>query len=80
MVLHRFTFNDYTESKGLPMLLFDLTNDLSHSFQGGNMAVSQQQGLTRVTGGGTFGPSFGVGNFKVSNALYEVVDHTYTFW
>ena len=64
-ILHRFTFNDYNADNGLPTLLFDLTNDLSHSFQKGSMELTHMAGMIRVTGKGMFTPSFGIGNFKV---------------
>ncbi|EJU00163.1 alpha-1-2-mannosidase family protein [Dacryopinax primogenitus] len=67
--IHRFTTNWSAQS---PVLLFDLTNDLSHSFQGnGNLNIqtltAQRQGqtITRLTGGGEWNPSFGIGTYDV---------------
>ncbi|KZT52739.1 glycoside hydrolase family 92 protein [Calocera cornea HHB12733] len=67
--IHRFTVNSSIED---PVLLFDLTNDLGHSFQGnGNLDIvrmaNEQQGqkITRLTGSGEWIPSFGIGTYNV---------------
>ncbi|TKA64136.1 hypothetical protein B0A49_09055, partial [Cryomyces minteri] len=68
--LYRFTFpNSGTaapksqlanETPLSPLILVDLT-DLSDSRSGGNVSVNPQTG--RMTGNGTFAPSFGVGSY-----------------
>jgi putative alpha-1,2-mannosidase len=75
VALHRYTYSN-TSSTVPATLLLDLTNDLSHSFSGdGQLSISAVQKTTtataagsvvRVTGGGRFIPSFGLGNYKVS--------------
>ncbi|KAA1467436.1 alpha-1,2-mannosidase, putative subfamily [Dentipellis sp. KUC8613] len=66
--LHRLTFNAASSSPAT--LLLDLTNDLSHSFHNGSIQIAQPangsaNGTTRITGGGNFSPSFGIGNYNV---------------
>ncbi|KAF7308199.1 Alpha-1-2-mannosidase family protein [Mycena chlorophos] len=71
--LHRFTYPSGTKE---PILLLEVTRDLSGSYRApGNYTVSPAtHGGVRVTGGGTFGPSFGEGQY----AVYFCMDTTAT--
>ncbi|KAJ7227841.1 glycosyl hydrolase family 92-domain-containing protein [Mycena haematopus] len=63
--LHRFTYPNGTEQL---LFLLDATRDLSGSYQGnGQVTVSPNPTTngTRVTGRGTFSPSFGEGSYQV---------------
>ncbi|KAF8176245.1 alpha-1,2-mannosidase, putative subfamily [Mycena galopus ATCC 62051] len=61
--LHRFTYPSGTEEL---LFLLDATRDLSGSYQGGGqVTVSPTTCGTRVTGSGTFVPSFADGTYKV---------------
>ncbi|KAJ7464473.1 alpha-1,2-mannosidase, putative subfamily [Mycena latifolia] len=63
--LHRFT---YPSSTSQLLFLLDATTDLSGSYQGGGrVTVSPNRATkgTRITGSGTFLPSFGEGSYQV---------------
>ncbi|KAJ7097269.1 alpha-1,2-mannosidase, putative subfamily, partial [Mycena belliarum] len=63
--LHRFTYPSGTDQL---LFLLDATTDLSGSYRGGGrVTVSPNSATsgTRVTGSGTFGPSFGQGSYQV---------------
>ncbi|KAJ7694666.1 alpha-1,2-mannosidase, putative subfamily [Mycena rosella] len=63
--LHRFTYPSGTDQL---LFLSDVTTDLSGSYQGGGrVTVSPNQATngTRITGSGTFTPSFGEGTYQV---------------
>ncbi|KAJ7066143.1 alpha-1,2-mannosidase, putative subfamily [Mycena amicta] len=64
VALHRFS---YPEGTSQQILLLEATRDLSGSYEGGgNVTVTTNKvGGTRVTGTGTFSPSFGQGSYKV---------------
>jgi putative alpha-1,2-mannosidase len=64
--LYRFTFDGSTESLS-PVILVDLM-DLPQSRSNGHAAVDSNTG--RLTGNGTFSPSFGIGSYN----LYFCVD------
>ncbi|EJD51198.1 alpha-1,2-mannosidase, putative subfamily [Auricularia subglabra TFB-10046 SS5] len=66
VALYRLTFSNFSaDATAKPVILFDLTNDLSHSFQGGEQTIAfSGNNQLRVTGFGTFGPSFGEGNYR----------------
>ncbi|KAA1467905.1 alpha-1,2-mannosidase, putative subfamily [Dentipellis sp. KUC8613] len=75
--LHRITYHTLPSDTALATLLVDLTNDLSHSFANGSIQIQTpsthlnssgnlgHSQTTRVTGGGNFGPSFGIGTYNV---------------
>ncbi|KAJ6480878.1 alpha-1,2-mannosidase, putative subfamily [Mycena sanguinolenta] len=62
--IHRFTYPNGTDQL---LFLLDATRDLSGSYQGGQVTVSPNPTTkgTRVTGSGTFTPSFGEGSYQV---------------
>ncbi|KAF8197706.1 glycosyl hydrolase family 92-domain-containing protein [Mycena galopus ATCC 62051] len=64
--LYRFTYPTGTDQL---LLLLEATGDLGQSFQGiGQLTISPTPGTTngtRITGSGTFIPSFGESNFQV---------------
>ncbi|KAJ6592313.1 alpha-1,2-mannosidase, putative subfamily, partial [Mycena vulgaris] len=63
--LHRFTYPSGTDQL---LFLLDVTTDLSGSYQGGGrvtVSPNPATGGTRVTGNGTFSPSFGQGTHQV---------------
>ncbi|KAJ7656500.1 alpha-1,2-mannosidase, putative subfamily [Mycena polygramma] len=65
VALHRFTYPTGTDQL---LFLLDATRDLSGSYRGGGrVTVSPNPATngTRVTGSGTFGPSFGEGSYQV---------------
>ncbi|EJD51200.1 alpha-1,2-mannosidase, putative subfamily [Auricularia subglabra TFB-10046 SS5] len=66
VALYRLTFSNFSaEATAKPVVLFDLTNDLSHSFHGGEQTIQLLgDNQLRVTGYGTFNPSFGWGDYK----------------
>ncbi|KAF8525819.1 alpha-1,2-mannosidase, putative subfamily [Hysterangium stoloniferum] len=59
--LHQFTYANQSKM----ILLLDLTTDLSRSFLGGSVNIAPTSTGTRITGGGTFQPSFGQGTYQV---------------
>ncbi|KAF8217054.1 alpha-1,2-mannosidase, putative subfamily [Mycena galopus ATCC 62051] len=64
--LHRFTYPSATEQL---LFLLDATRDLSGSYQGGGQVTVSPNPTTngtRITGTGTFLPSFGEGTYKVN--------------
>ena len=70
--LHRFTFTNLSTTTS-PVLLFDLTNDLSHSFGGnGTISFSKFGGTLRAQGGGQYSPSFGVGTYMVNPVMISL--------
>ncbi|KAJ7097271.1 alpha-1,2-mannosidase, putative subfamily [Mycena belliarum] len=65
VVLHRYTYPKDSEQL---LFLLDATRDLSGRYQGGGRATitpNPATGGTRITGTGTFIPSFGQGTFAV---------------
>ncbi|KAF2276534.1 alpha-1,2-mannosidase-like protein, partial [Westerdykella ornata] len=61
--LYRFTFPDVPTTPNMtlaPHIVVDL-QDLPHTMSGGNITVHDNG---RLTGGGTFSPSFGIGRYK----------------
>ncbi|KAF8331884.1 alpha-1,2-mannosidase, putative subfamily [Cantharellus anzutake] len=67
--LHRFTFHNYSSSStDIPTILFDLTNDLGHSFHDTGMLkmeFNRFPGTLRTSGSGSYNPSFGDKDYKV---------------
>lgn len=63
-VLHQITTSN---SASPPTLLLDLSNDLQHSFQGhASLTITpSSSNSTRITGSGTYLPSFGIGSYAV---------------
>lgn len=59
--LYRFTFNETPGQSLSPVVLLDLM-DLPQSRTSGSADVDQSTG--RITGSGTFSPSFGIGSYK----------------
>ncbi|KAJ7763671.1 alpha-1,2-mannosidase, putative subfamily [Mycena maculata] len=63
--VHRFTYPTGTNEL---LFLLDLTTDLAGTYQGGGtvtVSPNQETHGTRITGSGTFLPSFGEGSFQV---------------
>lgn len=59
---HRFTYSPEDNQ----ILLIDGTTDLMRSFSGqGTINITRTRTSTRVSGGGIFQPSFGIGVYKV---------------
>lgn len=59
--LYRFTFNETPDQTLSPVVLLDLM-DLPQSRTSGGADVDRSTG--RITGSGTFSPSFGIGSYK----------------
>ncbi|KAI2770598.1 CAZyme family GH92 [Penicillium roqueforti] len=59
--LYRFTFNETSSQSLSPVILLDLM-DLPQSRTSGSADVDRSTG--RLTGSGTFSPSFGIGSYK----------------
>ncbi|CAI7612938.1 unnamed protein product [Penicillium viridicatum] len=59
--LYRFTFNEPPDQSLSPVVLLDLM-DLPQSRTSGSADVDRSTG--RITGSGTFSPSFGIGSYK----------------
>ncbi|KAJ6162644.1 hypothetical protein N7497_002623 [Penicillium chrysogenum] len=59
--LYRFTFNEPSSQPLSPVVLLDLM-DLPRSRRSGSADVDRSTG--RLTGSGTFSPSFGIGSYK----------------
>ena len=65
--MFKFTYSNFSASAtAKPVIVLDLTNDLSHSFVTGNQTISFTDTSTvRVTGSGEYHPSFGGGTYVV---------------
>lgn len=66
--LYRLAYSNFTaHATAKPIVLFDLSNDLSQSFQGGEQTFEfMDHQVLRIRGFGQFNPSFGVNSYRVS--------------